>query len=151
MWNRVPLVHIDAERWRKTEEQRDASRPNTLRVEDDMESTDRALTTGLRDARYLRPCNVEQGEGSMALLILWEVQHGRPIPAAVDGENLAARLVSFSRRLHDWVMRDDVLNADLVVKEMQFPLALGLPASHQLRWSVQVRRPEDDQPAGWYE
>ena len=86
----------------------------------------------------------------MALLILWEVQHGRTFPAAVDGDNVAARLSSFSRRLHDRLMRDDVLRDTLEVREMQFPLAPALPASHQLRWAVQVRRPEGEEQAGWY-
>ena len=116
-----------------------------------MEHVDCKLAAWLGDPRYLRPCKVEQGESSMALLLLlWEVQHGRPFPAAVDGDNVAARLSSFSRRLRDRLMRDDVLRDTLEVREMQFPLAPALPASHQLRWAVQVQRPEGDELAGWY-
>jgi hypothetical protein len=151
VWNRAPLVHMDVELWRQAEERRDALGPRVLRVEDDMEIVDRGLASWLRDQRFLRTCDVEHGEGSMALLILWEVQHGRTFPAAVDGDNTAARLASFSRRLRDRASRDDVLSADLVVREMQFPLAPALPASHQLRWSVQVRCPEDGTSTEWYD
>ena len=90
-------------------QRRDASGPRALRVQDEMEHADRKLAAWLGDPRYLWPCQVEQGESNMALLILWEVQHGRTFPAAVDGDNTAARLASFSRRLRDRVLRDDVL------------------------------------------
>jgi hypothetical protein len=30
--------------------------------------------------RHLRPTEVENGESGMALLILWEVEHGEPFP-----------------------------------------------------------------------
>ena len=104
-----------------------------------------------RGHRYLVPTAVEQGEAGMAHLLLWEVDRGRPFPAGVAGESVAARLASFSRRLRARVAQDDELSAWLQVREMQFPLAPGLPASHQLRWSVRVRRPELGEATGWYD
>ena len=151
VWNRVPRVSMDLDRWRQEERRRDAAGPSVLRVRQAMAGVDAELAAWLRGHRYLVPTAVEQGEAGMALLLLWEVDHGRPFPAGVAGESVAARLASFSRRLRARVAQDDELSAWLQVREMQFPLAPGLPASHQLRWSVRVRRPELGEATGWYD
>ena len=150
VWNRVPRVSMDLDRWRQEERRRDAAGPSVLRVRQAMAGVDAELAAWLRGHRYLVPTAVEQGEAGMALLLLWEVDHGRPFPAGVAGESAAATLASFSRRLRTRVAQDDELSAWLQVREMQFPLAPGLPASHQLRWSVRVRRPEPGEATGWY-
>lgn len=151
VWNRAPRVRMDLDRWRQEERRRDAAGPSVLRVRQAMAGVDAELASWMRDHRYLVPTAVEQGESSMALLLLWEVDHGRPFPAGVAGESVAATLASFSRRLRTRVGQDDELSAWLQVREMQFPLAPGLPASHQLRWSVQVQRPELGEATGWYD
>jgi hypothetical protein len=85
----------------------------------------------------------------MALLLLWEVEHGCPFPS-LAGDSQASRLTGFTRRLKDRVARDDELKEWLVCKYMQMPLAPGLPASHHSRWSVKVVAPPDGLEAGWY-
>ena len=86
----------------------------------------------------------------MALLILWEVDHQREFPRG-GGDGATAALVGFSRRLKAQVQHDAELQQWLVFRNMQKPLARGLPATHHARWSVQVMRPAASEPQGWYE
>ena len=151
VWNRSPRVRMDLECWRRQELQRSASATPVLRLRSEMAGVDAELSTWLRGHRHLVPTEVEGGETGMALLILWEVDHGRSFPAGVEANNVAATLASFSRRLRQRVLKDEELRAWLEVREMQFPLAPGLPPSHQLRWSVRVTRPSPDEPQEWYE
>jgi hypothetical protein len=150
-WNRAPRVRVDVDHWRQEEQRRDAAGPCAVRVRPAMAEADAGLASWLRGHRYLVPTAVEQGEAGMALLLLWEVDHGQPFPTGVAGDSTTATLASFSRRLRLRVAQDDELSSWLEVKEMQFPLAPGLPASHQLRWSVRVQRPGAGEASGWYD
>ena len=85
----------------------------------------------------------------MALLLLWEVDHGQPFPSLAR-DNQASRLAGFTRRLKDRVARDEELKEWLECKYMQLPLAPGLPASHHSRWSVKVAAPPGGTEVGWY-
>lgn len=151
VWNRAPRMRVDIDCWRRQEQQRGALAGVAMRSRSTMAAVDAEITTWLRGHRYLRPTEVENGETGMALLILWEVDHGRPFPAGVEAGNVAATLASFSRRLRLRVQQDDQLREWLEVREMQFPLAPGLPPSHQLRWSVRVERPQQGESHGWYD
>ncbi len=62
----------------------------------------------------------------MALLILWEVDHGCPFPSLAE-DSQAYRLASFTKRMKKGVARDEELKEWLVCKEMQMPLSPGLP------------------------
>ena len=84
----------------------------------------------------------------MALLLLWEVEHGGPFPSA--GANRATGLAGFTRRLMRRVAADEELRLWLVTKEVQRPLAPGLPDSHHTRWSLRVCPPPAAEPQGWY-
>ena len=86
----------------------------------------------------------------MALLLLWETDHGMPFPAG-GGAGPTAILIGFSRRLQRRVAEDPHLASWLVSKDMQVPLAPGLPDTHHSRWSVQIRAPGADEPRVWYD
>ena len=73
----------------------------------------------LSNTLYLKPVEVEAGETSMGLLISWEVEHRRPLPGGLDGDNQSATVASFCRRLRARVLQDDGLSGWLQVKEMQ--------------------------------
>jgi hypothetical protein len=151
VWSRRPRVAVDIASGRQQDRLREAAGASVPRLRETMAGVDAGLADWLRGHRYITPAPVESGESGMALLILWEVNHGRPFPSGAESDTPAARLASFCRRLRVRVAKDDELRVWLVVKEMQFPLAPGLPASHQLRWSVRVERPGPAEPQEWYE
>ena len=114
-----------------------------------MGRADVGLAGWLTQHRYLQPVDVDQGECSMALLLLWEVEHGRSFPTmSVDA---TGTLLGFTRRLLHRVAADSELKLWLMSKEVQRPLAPGLPDSHHTRWSVRVCQPPAGDPQGWYE
>jgi hypothetical protein len=86
----------------------------------------------------------------MALLLLWEIDHGTPFPSGSAG-GLADTLMGFTRRLMFQVRADDELGQWLVYREMQVPLAPGLPETHHTRWSLRVMAPSTGAPSGWYD
>ena len=151
VWSRVPTVPFDVEWWRCEEEAREAEVTPAARLRTDMAGVDAELMTWLRSTLFLKAVEVEAGETSMGLLILWEVEHRRPFPAGVDGDNRTATVASFCRRLRARVSQDDNLRGWLQVKEMQCVLQPGTPAVHQMRWSVQVVSPASGDPGGVYE
>ena len=90
-----------------------------------MSAADARLAWWLRLHRNLQPVEVSQGECSMALLLLWEVQHSRSFPAiAADRTGV---LMGFTKRLLKRVPSDDELWLWLTTKDVQQPLAPGLP------------------------
>jgi uncharacterized protein YbaR (Trm112 family) len=86
----------------------------------------------------------------MALLILWEVDHGRAYPSH-GGEGLSGALTGFTRRLQERVAKDEELSGWLGWKDVQAPLSAGLAPSHHRRWAVRVLAPVEGEPRGWYE
>lgn len=92
---------------------------------------DADLAGWVRNHAFLRPVPVEEGESGMALLLLWEVDHGCPFPTLAVASQ-ASILCSFTRRLKDRVARDDELREWLVCKYMQMTLSPGLPTSLQV-------------------
>ena len=88
----------------------------------------------IKEHRFLKAVPVEQGESSVALLFLWEVDHGKPYPSrAVD---LIGRLSSFTKALKDAVSVDTELSAWLTCRMMRMQLSMGLPCSSVTRWAV---------------
>ena len=51
-----------------------------------MAAADSGLVAWLKGHRFLVPTAVESGESGMALLLLWEVDHGCPFPSAGGGQ-----------------------------------------------------------------
>ena len=147
-WNRRPRVWADWEAWRRQvilaeTFQRAPQRASQVRGQVDAE-----LAGWLRQHRYLQPVDVSKGEPSMALMLLWEVEHGRSFPT--EGTDTASGLAGFTRRLLRRVALDEDLTLWLTTKEVQQPLAPGLPDSHHTRWSVRICPPASGEPQGWY-
>ncbi len=91
---------------------------------------------------------VQEGESGLALLLLFELDHGLQFPG-MSGDNLPP-IWPVYRRLKDRLAKDEELREWLTCKYMQMPMAPGLPASHHSRWSVKVVAPPEGTAAGWY-
>ena len=150
VWNRKPKVSMDVERWRRAEAAREATATPAARNCVVMAGVNAELGAWLWATPYLRAVKVETGEITMALLILWEVEHGQLFSAGVNGDNRTALAASFGRRLQVQVQKDDELQGWVKTREMQCAVQAGVPAVHQLRWSVQVVRPAAGDPKGFY-
>ena len=85
----------------------------------------------------LRVVDVEKGEPSVALLLLWEADHGRPYPSRAA--MLRVRVITFSKRLQEAVAADTELSVWLQSRRMKTTLAPGLPTALLLRWSVSIK------------
>ena len=88
----------DITAWRRRVETEEAFRPPAPKPRELMAQDDAGLARWIQSRRYLQPVDVSEGESGMALLILWEVDHGRPYPRN-GGDTQAAVLAGFSRRL----------------------------------------------------
>jgi hypothetical protein len=145
-YNRAPRVRLDLETWRQglvgSGERTPAARASRLVV-------NAGLADWLRNHKFLREVPAEQGESGMALLLLWEVDHGCAFPSEA-GDNRAGLLASFSRRLRAAVAKDGELQGWLVAKSMGCPLAPGLPPSYHARWSVRICPPPGGMAVEWY-
>jgi hypothetical protein len=115
-----------------------------------MNQVDTDLAAWVRLHCHLRPTEVENGESGMALLILWEVEHGEPFPCQ-GGSSCAAVLLGFTRRLKRRVAADAALSAWMETRELQQPLAPGLADTHHTRGSLRLQPPGPDEPREWYE
>ena len=149
-YNRCPKVRRDVAAWAAAAKLSEAYSARQLRPRELMAQEDAGLAAWIRGHRYLQPVDVENGESGLALLLLWEVDHGRTYPRQ-GGAEPAAVLMGFSRRLARRVQEDKELSQWLVSRYMQRPLAPGLPTSHHTRWSLRVVQPPPSEPQGWYE
>jgi len=130
VWNRRPKVSMDVERWHRQEEAREGVVAPAARNCVAMVGANAELAVWVRSSPYLKPVDVEAGEFTMGLLLLWEVEHGRPFPAGVNGDNRSALAASFGRRLRAQVQKEDELRGWLQVKERQCAAQPGAPAIH---------------------
>jgi hypothetical protein len=147
-WNRVPNVPADILAWRRRTERLEAAHP-AVRRRTQMAAVDARLPEWIRGHQFLQPAEVDRGESSMALLLLWEVDHGVPFPTGAAG-GLSDTLMGFTRRLMAQVQADDELTW-LEHREMQVPLAPGLVATHHTRWSLRVVAPPPGVGRAWYD
>jgi hypothetical protein len=76
-WNRYPRVPADAEAWRRRVEAEETHQLLIVRTSALMAEMDAALARWVRMHRYLQPVELADGESSMELLLLWEVDHQR--------------------------------------------------------------------------
>ena len=76
----------------------------------------------------------------MALLLLWEADHGVPFPT--HGSTLGSRLQAFTRQLRAAVAHDLELLPWLTSRKMRFSLAPGLPPCLHVRWAVRIASAE---------
>eukprot|EP00667_Euglena_gracilis_P022592 EG_transcript_25222 len=149
-YNRAPPAFVDVDRWRQSAEATESLHP-ALPLHHRMASVDETLAAWVRHLRthqFLKPVPEERGECSMALLLLWEVEHGATFPTQA-GQGISSTLIGFTRRLQLRVRRDPDLDW-LTWKDVHLPLAPGLPCSHHLRWSVQITPPPAGSPDLWY-
>ena len=65
-----------------------------------MVEADAGLAKWIRQHRFLRPVPGEEGESEIALLFLWDVDHGCSLPS-LAGDSQASLLKGFTRRLKD--------------------------------------------------
>ena len=95
-----------------------------------------SLPEWLKRHRCLKACTLATGEASVALLLLWEADHGTTFPSrSVD---LTGRLSTFTKRLKDAVAVDPELQHWLSWQLMPFSLAPGLPCRVHIRWAVRI-------------
>ena len=139
----------DVAAWRAAVETSEAHSAPVPRLRKQMEAIDANLAAWVKSHRYLVPTEVERGESGMALLLLWEVDHGRRFTTMGD-QGLSCALAGFSRRLELRVTQDPQL-AWLSWREMNVPLCPGLVPSYHRRWSVRGVAPAAEEPRGWYE
>ena len=95
-----------------------------------------SLHLWIKRHRFLRAVALEQGETAVALLLLWEADHGCPYPS-LAGE-LMGRISTFCKRMKEAVTADDELKAWLEYKQMRVALTPSLPATMHVRWSVAI-------------
>ena len=79
---------------------------------------------------------MKQGEPSLALLLLWEADHGKVYHSgAVE---LVGRVSTFTAAVQDAVGADNELPRWLTSSRMRMQLFGGLPYMSVLRWSVRI-------------
>jgi hypothetical protein len=94
------------------------------------------LADWIKTHRFLRAVPLEQGEPSVALLLLWEADHGISFPSrAVE---FSKRLSTFAKRLSEAVAADDELRSWLETRVVNKSLALGLPTRAISRWAIHI-------------
>ena len=94
------------------------------------------LPRWIKAHRFLQAVPVEQGEPSVALLLLWEADHGQHYPS--QAVELVGRLSTFTKRLKDAVTADSELSAWLLYKQLHLSLTPGVAPSQYLRWAVKI-------------
>ena len=149
-WGRVPRQHVDVEAWRQRAELAEQSSQRPVRRRLQMAEADAGLALWLRNHQHLVPVELAVGESGMALLLLWEVDHGCPWPSQAEDTDRSGTLGGFTRRLKKRVAADSVLSAWLQSEDVQRPLSFGLADTHHTRWSLQVRVPAYTEPQGWW-
>jgi len=95
-----------------------------------------SLHLWIKQHRYLRAVPIDQGEATIALLLLWEADHGHPYPT--QAVELVGRLSTFCKRLKEAVAADEELRLWLESKRASMVLTPGLLSSGHIRWSVAI-------------
>ena len=149
-WSRRLKVPVASLEWRRRMETLEASHPKALHSRHCMAHADAQLALWIRSHEFLVPAEVVSGECSMALLILWEVDHGRSFPTQA-GENPSHVVLGFTKRLKRQVSSDPELKEWLVWKDVFTSLSPGLPNLRHTRWAVRLKPPLGPSPPPWYE
>ncbi len=103
-----------------------------------------SLNSWVKTHPFLQAVPLDQGEASVALLLLWEADHKKLYPAGkVD---IRSRLQNFSKRLTDAVAADAELSVWMHSKtKLRGVLSPGLKPSCYTRWAVRIK-PEVGEP-----
>ena len=94
------------------------------------------LHVWIKQHRHLRAVDVDCGEPSVALLLLWEIEHNTRFPCRAPA--LSARVGLFTKTLIDAVTADSELRTWLHHRQQWMPLCIGLPHQHHVRWAVEI-------------
>ena len=148
-WNRRPRLPLDVETWRAGVQESERFALPVARLRDQRVASNAGLVEWVRQHRHLAPAEHADGESGMALLLLWEVDHGREFPRQ-GGDGSSAALLGFTRRLKQRVGADPELSQWLQPRDCHRALAPGLPPVHHVWWSVRISRPAVGEPQGWY-
>lgn len=144
VYSRTPKSPVDVPAWRRSQ-----AGPMAVAMNERMTRAALGLGDWLARHKSLRPVAAEAGESGMALLILWEVDHGVPFPSSA-GDSSAGLLMAFTKKLKAQVARHPDLQGWLHFRDVSTPLAPGVAPSYHTRWSVQIRPPPEGVEADWY-
>jgi hypothetical protein len=144
-WNRRSRQPVDSATWRLRILEAEKFSLPAARLAAQRATSTATLAAWVRDHRHLAPADIDQGETTMALLILWEVDNQQAYPCS-GALSDTAKLVGFARVLRARVAADADLSAWLQVKEVQRALVPGTAAVHQFRWSLRIVPPSGSQP-----
>ena len=96
----------------------------------------RVLHTWVKHHRHLRAVPIADGEPTVALMLLWEADHGKTFPCrAVD---FVRRLGVFAKKFSEAVAADAELSQWLGSKKLFAQLSPGIPAAKYVKWSVKI-------------
>ena len=153
-WNRRPKgVRVDLQAWRRRVEAAEAFVAPVPRLRGRVAAVNLELVQWLRQHRYLVPAGSEDPtswESGMALLLLWEVDHGMEF-VTEGGRSATHKLLGFTRRLQARVPQDPELHCWLRWVDVAAPLMPGLPPTHHVRWSLRIMAPRHAEARGWYD
>ena len=107
------------------------------RVRDDKRKVALELNSWVKAHPHLQAVSLDHGEASVALLLLWEADHGHLFPSGTV--DLIFRLRNFSAKLEDAVAADAELRAWLQHRKIRGVLSPGLRPATYTRWAVQIR------------
>ena len=150
-WSRLPRVVVDVAAWKARVEAAERSDAPLRGQRSQMAEADAELAAWLAGHAYLAPAELAVGEPSVALLILWEVDHNCCFPTQAAEDDLSGRLTGFTRRLQRRVAGDAALSQWLTCGYTWRAPAAGLPLQHCMRWTVRVRQPGPAEPQGWWQ
>jgi hypothetical protein len=148
-WSRRLKTPVASLEWRKHMETLEACHPRVMNSRGVMARADAQLASWIRLHPHLAPVEATDGESSMALLILWEVDHGQSFPSQAN-DNPTNVLLGFTKRLKRQVSADAELKGWLVSKGSQAPLSQGIPSFHHTRWGVRIKPPMESPNPPWY-
>ena len=74
------MMPLDVASWKLEVLELEQFAPPTVRLRDQRSVSNSGLADCVRNHRYLKPVELDAGESGMALLLLWEVDHGLAFP-----------------------------------------------------------------------
>jgi hypothetical protein len=148
-WSRRLKKPVASLEWRKRMETLEACHPRVMNSRGVMARADAQLASWIRLHPHLIPADAKDGESSMALLILWEVDHGQSFPSQAN-DNPANVLLGFTKRLKNQVSADPELKGWLVSTTTQEPISRGVPSSRHTHWGVRIKPPQESPDPPWY-
>jgi hypothetical protein len=107
------------------------------RLREDKRAAALALNSWVKAHPHLQATSLDHGEASVALLLLWEADHGKLFPSGKVDINF--RLHNFSQRLEDAVAADAELRGWLSHRKIRGVLSPGLRPANYTRWAVRIR------------